>query len=165
MDINKLSKQQINELAYNWYFEVIKKMSKTNPIAKFNELKISDYYKNYKVPTSKGMMWKYNRHHLIEINITGALINSKGLESRELINTPAIIVSLEQHAFLHYLIVLTQRTLPNDGIRLQISDHEWDKIIQEQCKIYDIPYISNWPSYINNTEEYVNARTKMEKEL
>ncbi|WP_406615111.1 hypothetical protein ACJA25_02690 [Mycoplasmopsis hyopharyngis] len=154
MKISKLSKKEINELAYNWYFDVVKKMSKTNPIANYNELKISDHYKNYRIPTSKGMMWKYNRHHLIEINITGALINSKAPEAKELINTPAIIVSLEQHAFLHYLIILSQRTFPNDGLRLQISDYEWDKFIQEQCKIYQIPYIPNWTSYIQNVEKY-----------
>ncbi|WP_051622790.1 hypothetical protein, partial [Mycoplasmopsis primatum] len=147
-EYNNLSKLEINKMAEKWYFDVIKQISLNHPIDKYNKLKISNYYKNYRVKTSKGMMWKYNRHHIIEIYISGALLWNDSLIAQKYLNTDSIIVTLEEHAFLHYLIVLSQNTFPNDGITNQISYGEWIKIIKKLCVEYNIPYIENWQEYI-----------------
>lgn len=154
------TKEEINQLAYKWYFEVIKKLSYIRPINNFNNLKISNYFKNYKIKTTQGLVWKYNRHHIIEINISGAELWNNPLVNKKFINTESIIVTLEEHAFLHYLIVLTQRTYPNDGITNQVSYNEWNAIIENQCVKFNLPYITNWKEYINRMDEFLKIQNK-----
>ncbi|WP_262337581.1 hypothetical protein [Mycoplasma nasistruthionis] len=115
----------------------------------FDKLKIVNYYKNYKLNETYG--WKYQRHHIEEIYISGAILQTykeayaKGL---------SIIVTQEQHCLLHYLIVLAQTTIPNNGMLVQVDIATWDKFVKQQCEIFEVEYVPNWHDYLKSGLEF-----------
>ncbi|QDF64986.1 hypothetical protein FIV53_01540 [Mycoplasma nasistruthionis] len=134
------------------YFQVVEKLLKYHNMRQplpFDKLKIVNYYKNYKLNETYG--WKYQRHHIEEIYISGAILQTykeayaKGL---------SIIVTQEQHCLLHYLIVLAQTTIPNNGMLVQVDIATWDKFVKQQCEIFEVEYVPNWHDYLKSGLEF-----------
>lgn len=130
----------------NIYHEFIEKLKKTRPIGPYNRLDIKKYYVNERA----GIFgWEYNKHHIEEINISGAKLKNMP----EYITGQAIIVDFMEHYLLHYIIVLAQTTVPNHGMivpmvrgGMSVSNAilEWDELVMEACKKYEIEYVPNW---------------------
>ncbi|MFV9451840.1 hypothetical protein ACNF36_02890 [Mycoplasma sp. 4463] len=95
--------------------------------------KLSNYQENEQ--------WFFHRHHIDEIHISGAELKTDKEAYR---NGLSIVVSYEQHALLHYLIVLNNETYPNHGMLMMMELKEWDEIVQKRCKKWDIPYVPEW---------------------
>ncbi|MBU4691159.1 hypothetical protein [Mycoplasma zalophi] len=130
------------------YVEFIKKLCiKYNQIpTPFEKLKISDFIKikNYKV-TSK--MWKYQRHHIDEMWISGAILASM---KKEYAQGLSVVCSNEEHLFLHYLIVCNNQTSPNDGMLMQTDLAFWDRVVKKMCQENNIIYNKNWTSLLSS---------------
>ncbi|UUD36420.1 hypothetical protein NPA08_01105 [Mycoplasmopsis citelli] len=123
------------------YFEVLNKILdkyQLNNFLPYKDLRIKDYVKNYKISENS---WKYQRHHVDEIFISGAELM---LDKEKYNNGLSLIVSFEEHCFLHYLIVLSDLTNPNHGMLMQISLEQWDAIIRKQCYFFNVKYIEDW---------------------
>ncbi|MFV8401048.1 hypothetical protein [Mycoplasma sp. 005V] len=144
---------QYDEVDYYYvkkYFEVVDKLIEKykglNPdydVSIFKKLQISKYFENYRY---RDEQWFYQRHHIDEIFISGAIFKSDFLEQYK--NSLAIIVDMKEHAFLHYLIIMSQATGPNNGMDIQFSREAWDEIINEYCEKYDCIYDQDWESFI-----------------
>ncbi len=85
--------------------------------------------------------WYYQKHHIIEIDVSGATLkNDKERNDNEL----AIVCNIEEHAFLHYLIVCNQSTKPNHGFLLMMNLEQWDNAVKKLCQEYNVPYDKDW---------------------
>ncbi|WP_051617743.1 hypothetical protein [Mycoplasmopsis iners] len=130
----------MNNEYVNYYFKVVEQLlKKYNQIpTAYKDLKISNIVgKNYKVNGN----WKYHRHHIEEIFLSGAFLQS---DKEHYAQGLSLVVSIEEHSFLHYLIVNAGLTEPNDGMLMSISLTQWDTWAKEFCKIYNIPYDPCW---------------------
>ncbi|MDC4182175.1 hypothetical protein [Mycoplasma bradburyae] len=129
--------------------EVFLKKHNQEDFKPYKDLKpILKSLKNFK-PKKYKNSWFYQRHHVDEIYCSGAILK----EDQNLYdNGLCLIVNIEEHAFLHYLIVMSQTTIPNYGMLLQISLQQWDSINKKYCEKYNIPYIKNWPEYLRGLE-------------
>lgn len=134
---------------YELYVQTCVEILKRNrtEIKPYKKLNLKDFgLDNYK---EQGK-WFYNRHHIDEINISGAILK----EDKVMYQTSgAMIVNYKEHALLHYIIVLTGKTAPNDGMLNMMSLQEWDIAIKEMCKDYDVPYVHNWRDYLKSYDE------------
>jgi|GEM_PF-5250077 len=125
------------------YNDLITKLKLTLPYGNFNDLSISDYFKNRKTGPKR---WLYNRHHICEIDISGSRIMQSGYA-----NSESIIVDTDTHCVLHYLIILSGRTRPDWGMRLQFDNiHEWEESIRRGCRKYNIPFDYEWQKSIRS---------------
>lgn len=125
------------------YYDLIENLKiKGRPFGPYNSLVINKYYINEQI---ENCVWKYSRHHLAEIEISGAkLKNLPGYQSGD-----AIIVDLIEHCLLHYLIVMAKTTSPNHGMVLMFKKTEnpiatWEYYIKEGCKKFNITFDENW---------------------
>ncbi|MCV3754328.1 hypothetical protein [Ureaplasma zalophigenitalium] len=123
----------------------------------FKSLKCSDYQKNYRLPNGQ---WKYQRHHIDEINISGLVLKVRFPDEYK--NSEAIIITFEQHLLLHYIIVNARTTYPNNGMLKQTGVDEWDAIVQLECTEHQVPYFSGWYNHFSTIEgrkkqkQYIN---------
>ncbi|CAT04704.1 Uncharacterised protein [Mesomycoplasma conjunctivae] len=143
-DIANMKDYPDQEYFIEQYFYFIEKLVKQNrPSDKYKNLKIGKYYKNFIVKDKflKTNVWFYQRHHIEEISISGAILQANK-EKYE--NGLSIILTWEEHAFVHYLIVCANTTLPNYGMLMQLDFTTWDQIAKKYCKEYNIKYIENW---------------------
>ncbi len=139
------------------YYEVIDKFKLNGKIVDgFNRIKIEKYYKNFRNEIGQ---WNYQRHHINEIKISGAILKSDFNENYK--KDLAILVTFDEHLFLHYLIVMAKTTSPNDGMLVPLnlwfkdenkSIEYWDKKIQEMCIKYNVDYIRDWPSRLDTLD-------------
>ncbi|HKM29907.1 MAG TPA: hypothetical protein VJZ51_04050 [Bacilli bacterium] len=128
------------------YEEFITKLKETRPNGPYNKLDISKHYTNESV----GMYgWRYSRHHIDEINISGATLK----DMPEFKTGDSIIVDFNERFLLHYMIVLAGNTMPNHGmvtplIKSGLTSAEaikkWDELVVEACKTYNIEYVPGW---------------------
>ncbi len=150
-DSQKFFKENLNNLWVKKYYEIIKRFKlEKSPVSKFNKLKINKYYKNY---LNEVGQWNYCRHHIDEIKISGAIYSAHP-QTKEYYKTgDVILVTYEQHLFLHYLIVMAKTTMPNHGMIVGLKFHfndakkcieYWDKVIQKMCEKYLVKYDKNW---------------------
>ena len=128
------------------YENFLIKLRETRPTGPYNRLDISKHYTNELVET---FGWRYNKHHIEEINTSGAILKTKP----EYKTGESIIVDFMEHYLLHYIIVLAGTTSPNHGMvvpmvrgGLNVLDAvmEWDDLVVESCKKYNIEYVPNW---------------------
>ena len=138
------------------YYELIEKLKETRPVGPYKKLDIKKYYTNERVGIYG---WKYNRHHIDEIDISGAILK----EIPEYNTMDTIIVDYFEHFLLHYIIVLAQTTSPNHGMIVPLVQggmnvleaiHEWDKIVVESCKKYNIEYVEDWHKKLTIMKAY-----------
>ncbi|QJR44384.1 hypothetical protein [Mycoplasma miroungirhinis] len=106
----------------------------------FSKLKIIDVIKTKNSKITKSM-WKYQRHHIDEMWISGVILASSEKEYHQGLS---IVCSYEEHLFLHYLIVCSNQTSPNNGMLMQTSLSFWNKTIIKMSKKYDIIYLKDW---------------------
>ncbi|WP_427867458.1 hypothetical protein [Mycoplasmopsis arginini] len=134
------------------YYQVIEIMEKKGAIiGPYNEIRISDYYTNFKNEIGQ---WNYCRHHIDEIRISAQEFSSKESGMYEYYKiSESILINFDQHLFLHYLIIMAKTTSPNDNMLYQLnrtfdddkkSFEYWDNIIQKYCQEYAIPYRKTW---------------------
>lgn len=135
-----------NEKWITVYDELIEKLKKTRPTGPYNKLDIKKYYVNERVGVYG---FRYNRHHIEEITISGAFFK----DMLEYKTAEAIIVDYHEHFLLHYIIVLAETTSPNHGMTqpmtmggmsMSAAVAEWDKLVIEACKKYNIEYVKDW---------------------
>lgn len=130
---------------YYSFIEYLKKV-RGRPVGTYNNMPIRNYYKNIKIPP---FGWKYNRHHIKEIKISGAIYkNLKEYQTDEV-----ILVDYIEHYLLHYLIVLAGTTTPNYGMVMPLIGEgytmpeaiiEWDSLVARHARRYRIEYVPNW---------------------
>ncbi|AXE61046.1 hypothetical protein DA803_03050 [[Mycoplasma] phocae] len=125
------------------YYEVIRKMrQETNfrhIVAPYNKLEIANYVNNSINP--KNGLWNYQIHHIDEIRISGTFFSTMPEYETSL----AILVSTEEHFFLHYLIVMAKTTSPNGRILKEFGDLEigleyWVEMARKYCLKYGLKY-------------------------
>lgn len=165
--INKVISKEIQKENYfnpNWemenknnnqwvkiYYETIDKLIKDGAIVNdYNKLIIKKYVTNSRNEIGE---WKYCRHHIDEIKISGA-IYSQDIDMMEHYKIDkTILITYEQHLLLHYIIVNANTTWPNHGMLKGIANHfitfndsfnYWNKVVKEMCNVYNIPYEENW---------------------
>lgn len=128
------------------YNDLIEKLKKERPYGQFDKLKIKQYYKNVQNPPYG---WEYNRHHIDEIKISGAVIK----ETPEYNTGECLIVNTIEHYLLHYIIVMAETTKPNhgmleslrqSGMNLIDAIDKWEKIAKEGCASYNIEFDPEW---------------------
>lgn len=95
------------------YNDFVKNLKINRPVGPFNKLKIKDYFTNERLEYG---IWKYQRHHLKEITISGATYKTMP----EIQTDDAILVDYIEHFLLHYLIVLAETTTPNHGMIISL---------------------------------------------
>lgn len=157
---NKIEKQFLAINDSNWkeknlsnkwvktYYDVIEQLINvySRKIDNFNKLK--KYFRNGEIKnhlTDYG--WKWCRHHIDEIKISGSIYQSK---FRDLYDTGvSILITVEEHFLLHYIIVMADQTFPNNGMLISLSKfdnpkNEWDQIVQKMCQIFNVEYDSSW---------------------
>ena len=97
------------------YHNVINSLKEQGrPTGVFSTLDIKKHYKNERVESCG---WKFNRHHIEEISISGTRL--KKLPQYE--TGEVIIVDLTEHLLLHYIIVMAGTTKPNTGMLMQLQ--------------------------------------------
>ncbi|MBN0970520.1 hypothetical protein [Mycoplasma phocoeninasale] len=126
------------------YYEIIQELNSDKSefihiIKPYNKLAIRYYANNSLDPKTK--LWKYQRHHIDEIKISGAIFS----RMKEYRTSDAILVTAEEHFFLHYLIVMAQTTTPNAGILRQWESLEqgleyWVEMARKYCLKYNLKY-------------------------
>ncbi|MDR2719337.1 MAG: hypothetical protein LBC03_00835 [Nitrososphaerota archaeon] len=132
------------------YYELIETLKKQGrPFGVFKSLNIKSHYVNEIVGQCG---WKYARHHIDEIKISGALLKNMP----EYQTGQAIIVDLTEHLLLHYIIVMANTTNPNHGmlVYLQHCDDPlatWEKYATEGCKKFAIKFDKNWKKKLTIT--------------
>ncbi|MCL2642988.1 MAG: hypothetical protein FWD52_05720 [Candidatus Bathyarchaeota archaeon] len=125
------------------YYELIETLKKQGrPLGVFKSLNIKSHYVNEMVGQCG---WKYARHHIDEIKISGAILK----DMPEYQTGQAIIVDLMEHLLLHYIIVMANTTEPNHGmlVYLQYCDDPlatWEKYAIAGCKKFAIEFDENW---------------------
>ncbi|WP_254427719.1 hypothetical protein [Mycoplasma sp. 1654_15] len=141
-----MNSKQDSDYFIKEYWNFIEKLNR--PILPFNKLEIKKYVNNYQIFLKNNLIkiWFYHRHHIDEINISGAILKNNKQAYKE---GKAILVNYKEHAFLHYLIVCAQTTSPNFGFLSMIDFETWDEIAREFCKQHNIKYIENWRSFLN----------------
>ncbi|WP_211305576.1 hypothetical protein [[Mycoplasma] phocae] len=147
------------------YYEIIDKLKNETDfkhvVMPFNKLRIKKYAKNFLEFKTK--VWYFQRHHIDEIKISGAIFRT--LEDYKY--GEAILVSIEEHFFLHYLIVLAQTTYPNNGMLVQLSWSEdtniinnkkeyWAKIAKKYCLKYGLEYDSSFLDKITDLSKILD---------
>ena len=134
--------EELKKFAYDEYYRLINKLKETQPHGSYNSLKISRYYTNYRLSE---YAWQYNKHHICEIDVSGA-----GIMDTEYRNSECIIVDQEQHCLLHYLIVLSGRTRPNHGMLLQFGGDvkQWEEKVVSGCKKYNVKFVKDWTKFL-----------------
>ncbi|WP_427902860.1 hypothetical protein [Metamycoplasma alkalescens] len=138
------------------YYQVIDKMVAEGAIIKpYNILNIKEH-RNRNSKNEIGQ-WNYCRHHIDEIRISGAIFKEHPATSEHYKTADAILITFDQHLFLHYIIVMAQTTYPNNGMIVPLysffkdADKNflyWDKKVQELCQKYSVPYYSDWNKYL-----------------
>lgn len=128
------------------YHDFIDKLKETRPTGPYNKLDIKKYYTNERV----GIFgWLYSRHHIDEINISGAILK----DMPEYKTGETIIVDYKEHYLLHYIIVLAGTTAPNHGMVVPLVRSgltfldavlEWDNLMVDACEKYKIEYVEDW---------------------
>ncbi|WP_211246931.1 hypothetical protein [[Mycoplasma] collis] len=139
-----------NEIDFNYveiYFNIVKKIIKqyqqeinNYQVLEYKKLKISNYFINKREEKFYNN-YLYQRHHIEEIFISGAFLQSNKLDYN---NGLCLIVNIEEHAFLHYLIVKSRTTNPNYGMLIQLKLKDWSNIAKKYCKKYNIKYDRKW---------------------
>ncbi|TQC51616.1 hypothetical protein E1I18_01780 [Mycoplasmopsis mucosicanis] len=133
------------------YYEIIEKLVQDGAIVdSYMNLVISKHRKNFKNEIGQ---WNFCRHHIDEIKISGAIF-SKAPEMKKYYEIgKSILISFDEHLFLHYIIVMAQTTIPNNGMMIPLqlwfndwnkSLDYWDKKVIQQCKKYSVPYVKDW---------------------
>ncbi|UUD35981.1 hypothetical protein NPA08_03420 [Mycoplasmopsis citelli] len=103
-------------------------------------------YRPLKSDTIK-FVWKFNMHHIDEIYYTSSDLKKLKIYDNGL----SLKVSFEEHCFLHYLIVLANFRDIHGGVLYALKDpQKIDEIIQQQCQVFNIEYVSNWRDKIKN---------------
>ncbi len=119
---------------------IIKLLKSGRPKGVYKSLAIKKYYENKR---NEFGQWIYHRHHIDEIIFSGAILKQNKLAYDQGLS---IIVSIEEHLFLHYLIVCANTTYPNHGMLLSIDLNMalWEDVVQKYCEMYNIEYKTNW---------------------
>ena len=124
------------------YYDLIDTLKKQGrPVGVFKSLNIKSYYANEEI---ENCGWKYNRHHIDEIKISGAILK----ETPEYKTGEAIIVDLMEHLLLHYIIVMAKTTKPNYGMLMTLRTCDdpletWEKYAKEGCQKFNIEFDKN----------------------
>ncbi len=150
-DENFFEKEKLQNFWVRKYYGIIEKFKEEGcVVGPYNEIKISKYYTNFKNEVGQ---WNYCRHHIDEIKISGEIYKFHP-DTKELYKTGnSILITFDQHLFLHYLIVMASTTMPNNGmlvpLNLWFNDTEksieyWSKKNKEMCKKYFVPYDDYW---------------------
>lgn len=140
----------------NVYHDLIETLKKQGrPVGAFKSLVIKKHYTNEKV---ENCGWKYCRHHIDEISISGSDLKAKP----EYETGEAIIVDVVEHSLLHYIIVCANTTTPNHGMLLMFRAEDpldtWEEFAKEGCKKFNIEFDENWRE---NLADYIRFRSPL----
>ncbi|WP_369085937.1 hypothetical protein AB5V95_00345 [Metamycoplasma spumans] len=150
-DENFFKKDQRQNFWVRKYYEIIEKFEEEGCIiGPYNEIKISKYHTNFKNEVGQS---NYCKHHIDEIKISEAIYKFHP-DTKELYKTGnSILITFDQHLFLHYLIVMASTTKPNSSMIMHLNSwfndlnkciEYWDKKNREMCVKYSVPYINQW---------------------
>ncbi|MBZ4195633.1 hypothetical protein LAD73_02820 [Mycoplasma sp. 1331] len=144
-------KEQKDNIWVKIYYDTIDKFVKKGAIlGNYNKLKNRKHLKNFRNEVGQ---WNYCRHHIDEIKISGAIFKNEPTLSNYYKVEKSVLVTYEEHLLLHYLIVMSKITYPNNGMIVGLNFYfnnyakcveYWDKTVKKLCKEYSVPYDPEW---------------------